>query len=58
LIARGPAFVKQIADAYPGIRRHVIDGIGHQIAMEKPEKFLGLLRDFLGSVEAGRQAAE
>ena len=51
-------FVKQIADAYPGIQHHVIDGIGHQIAMEKPEKFLGLLRDFLGSVEAERQAAE
>ncbi len=51
-------FVRQIADAYPGIRYHLIEGIGHQIAMEKPEQFLGLLRDFLGSVEASRQAAE
>ncbi|MEX2642926.1 MAG: alpha/beta hydrolase, partial [Acetobacterales bacterium] len=50
--------VKQIGDAYPGIRHHVIDGIGHQIAMEKPERFLGLISDFLASVEAGRQAAE
>jgi pimeloyl-ACP methyl ester carboxylesterase len=50
--------VRQIADAYPGIRHHVIEGIGHQIAMEKPQEFLGLLRDFLASAEAARQAAE
>src|SRR5690606_16541078 len=42
-----PELVKEIADAYPGIRHHVIDGIGHQIAMEKPERFVGLLGDFL-----------
>ena len=52
------AAVQQIAAAYPGIRHEVIAGIGHQIAMEKPEKFLALLRDFLAAAEAGRQAAE
>lgn len=51
-------FVKQIADAYPGITHHVIDGIGHQIAMEKPEKFVGLLRDHLDAAEGSAQAAE
>ena len=51
-------FVKQIADAYPGIAHHVIDGIGHQIALEKPEKFVGLLRDHLDAAESSAQAAE
>lgn len=51
-------FVKQIADAYPGITHHVIDGIGHQIAMEKPEKFVGLLRTHLDAAESSAQAAE
>lgn len=53
-----PEFVKQIADAYPGINHHRIDGIGHQIAFEKPEKFVGLLRDHLDSAESSAQAAE
>jgi pimeloyl-ACP methyl ester carboxylesterase len=44
-----PEFVKQIADAYPGIHHQIIDGIGHQIAFEKPEKFVNLLRDHLGA---------
>jgi pimeloyl-ACP methyl ester carboxylesterase len=44
-----PEFVKQIADAYPGINHQIIDGIGHQIAFEKPEKFVNLLRDHLGA---------
>lgn len=51
-------FVKQIADAYSGIKHHVIDGIGHQIAMEKPEKFVGLLRTHLDAAESSAQAAE
>jgi pimeloyl-ACP methyl ester carboxylesterase len=53
-----PEFVKQIADAYPGIKHHTIDGIGHQIAFEKPEKFVGLLRDHLAAAESSAQAAE
>ena len=53
-----PEFVKQIADAYPGIAHHTIDGIGHQIAFEKPEKFVGLLRDHLDAAESSAQAAE
>ena len=44
-----PEFVKQIADAYPGIHHQIIDGIGHQIAFEKPEQFVNLLRDHLGA---------
>ena len=43
-----PEVVKQIADAYPGINHQTIEGIGHQIAFEKPEKFVNLLRDHLG----------
>ena len=43
-----PEFVRQIADAYPGINHQTIDGIGHQIAFEKPEKFVHLLRGHLG----------
>lgn len=50
--------VAEIASAYPGIRHHVIDGIGHQIAFEKPHLFLELLRGFLTEVEAGAAAAE
>ena len=53
-----PEFVKQIADAYPGIAHHTIQGIGHQIAFEKPEKFVELLRDHLAAVETSAQAAE
>ena len=53
-----PEFVKQIADAYPGITHHTIDGIGHQIAFEKPEMFVGLLRDHLDAAETSAQAAE
>ena len=44
-----PEFVKQIADAYPGINHQMIDGIGHQIAFEKPEQFVNLLRNHLGA---------
>ncbi|MDA1323633.1 MAG: alpha/beta hydrolase [Proteobacteria bacterium] len=53
-----PEFVKQIADAYPGIKHHTIDGIGHQIAFEKPKKFVGLLRDHLDAAESSALAAE
>jgi len=53
-----PEFVKQIADAYPGIDHHTIDGIGHQIAFEKPEKFVALLRAHLDAAESSAQAAE
>ena len=50
--------VAEIAAAYPGIRHHVIDGIGHQIAFEKPHLFVGLLRNFLTDVETSAAAAE
>jgi pimeloyl-ACP methyl ester carboxylesterase len=53
-----PEFVKQIADAYPGINHHMIHGIGHQIAFEKPEKFVGLLRNHLAAADSSAQAAE
>ncbi len=46
-----PQFVKEIADAYPGIVHHTIDGIGHQIALEKPDTFVGLLCDHLNAAE-------
>jgi len=45
-------FVRQIAEAYPGIRYEIIDGIGHQIAFEKPELFVNLLRHHLEASEA------
>lgn len=48
-----PAVVQKIADAFPGIRHHLIDGIGHQIAIEHPERFNDLLTRFL----AGQAAA-
>lgn len=44
-----PEFVKKIALAYPGINHQTIDGIGHQIAFEKPEKFINLLNEHLGA---------
>lgn len=53
-----PEIVKQIADAYPGISHHTIDGIGHQIAFEKPEKFVALLRAHLDAAQSTAQAAE
>lgn len=53
-----PQFVKEIADAYPGINHQTIDGIGHQIAFEKPEKFVGLLRGHLDAADGSAQAAE
>lgn len=45
-------FVRQIAEAFPGIRYEIIDGIGHQIAFEKPELFVNLLRHHLEASEA------
>jgi pimeloyl-ACP methyl ester carboxylesterase len=48
-----PEMVRKIADAFPGMRHHLIDGIGHQIAMEYPERFNDLLKQFL----AGQAAA-
>ena len=50
-------FVKQIADAYPGIDYKMIDGIGHQIAFEKPEIFVKLLSDHLEKAEEAVRAA-
>ncbi len=47
--------VAEIAAAYPGIDHWIIDGIGHQIAFEKPEVFVGMLRDFIARAE---EAAE
>jgi pimeloyl-ACP methyl ester carboxylesterase len=44
--------VAEIAAAYPGIQHHVIDGIGHQIAFEKPHLFVDLLRGFLTDADA------
>ena len=44
-----PEFVKKIAESYPGINHQIIDGIGHQIAFEKPEKFINLLNEHLGA---------
>ena len=51
-------FVKQIANAYPGINYHLIEGIGHQIAFEKPEVFVELLREHFKNGESQMQAAE
>jgi len=53
-----PEMVKSIAERYPGITHHVIPGIGHQIALEKPQEFVGLLRAHLSAAEAAAQAAE
>lgn len=47
-----PPVVKSIADAYPGIRHEVIPGIGHQIAVEHPDRFNAILEDFLAQAEA------
>jgi len=46
-----PDLVKRIADAFPGMRHHVIGGIGHQIALEHPERFNGLLDALLSEVQ-------
>ena len=43
--------VEDIAVAMPGIRHHVIDGIGHMIYLEHPERFNALLEGLLA--EAG-----
>jgi pimeloyl-ACP methyl ester carboxylesterase len=48
-----PEMVQRIADAFPGMRHHLIDGIGHQIALEHPDRFNDLLMQFL----AGQAAA-
>lgn len=46
-----PRMVKEIADAMPGIRHHAIDGIGHMIYLEHPDRFNVLLEELLA--EAG-----
>ena len=43
--------VRKIAMAYPGIRYEIIDGIGHQLAFEKPKIFVDLLRHHLAASE-------
>jgi pimeloyl-ACP methyl ester carboxylesterase len=49
-------FVRQIAAAFSGIRYEVIAGIGHQIAFEKPEIFVDLLRHHIKAAEAALSA--
>ena len=47
-----PEMVQRITDAFSGIRHHLIDGIGHQIALEHPDRFNNLLAQFLASQAA------
>jgi len=50
-----PEMVRSIADAMAGIRHEIIPDIGHQIFFEHPERFNGILADFLTG--AAEQAA-
>ncbi len=43
----GREMVAEIAGAMPGIRQHEIEGIGHMIYLEYPERFNALLEDLL-----------
>lgn len=47
-----PEMVQRIADAFPGMRHHLIEGIGHQIALEHPQRFNDLLMTFLAAQAA------
>ncbi len=49
--------VRRIADAMPGIRHEVIPDIGHQIFLEHPERFNGLLESHLAAAAEERAAA-
>ena len=50
-----PEMVRSIADAMAGIRFEIIPDIGHQIFLEHPQRFNGILADFLAG--AAEQAA-
>ena len=50
-----PEMVRSIADAMAGARFETIPDIGHQIFIEHPERFNGILADFLAG--AAEQAA-
>lgn len=47
-----PETVQRIAAAFPGMRVHRIENIGHQIAMEQPERFNALLTALIASASA------
>ncbi|WP_158220427.1 alpha/beta fold hydrolase [Kineosporia sp. A_224] len=38
---------RQVADAAPGGRVHVVEGAAHMLNLEKPQEFAAVLRDFL-----------
>lgn len=45
-----PRLVRAVADAIPGARFELFDGVGHMVQIEAPRRFLGLLREFLASL--------
>lgn len=55
------AAMHHLAEAVPGARLEVFQGVAHMINLEQPERFDALLREFLGGVQpgtiAGRSAA-
>lgn len=46
-----------ISRAIPGATLHILDGLGHGLAREAPEKVLGLVLPFLAQVERSAQTA-
>ncbi len=46
-----------ISRCIPGAQLHILDGLGHTLAREAPEKVLGLILPFLAAVEQGTAVA-
>ena len=46
-----------ISRAIPGAKLHILEGLGHALAREAPEKVLSLVLPFLAEVERSEQAA-
>ncbi len=51
-----PEMVQRIADAMTGIRHEIIPDIGHQVALEHPERFNALLDSHLAAAMAASAA--
>ncbi|MBA2631429.1 MAG: alpha/beta hydrolase [Chloroflexi bacterium] len=45
--------MRHLADAVPGARLEVFEGVAHMINLEQPERFNALLREFLDGASAG-----
>lgn len=53
--AKFTAIAERLVGRIPRCRHVVVEGVGHTVHLEAPEKFVGILEDWLSRVERGEQ---